>query len=232
MIKEEAVKAFWEKRGEKYTEKPPASVAKLEETPELLELKINLERERIFSLLTFEPSMRVLDLGCGYGDWAFRFAPHVREVIGVEYANSMYELAEAEKRRHGAPNVRFVNCPAEEYRSSFPFDLVWVSGLFVYMTDRQAESLLKELPFLSTTGGLLLVRDGTSILEQRHILDGKFSEHLKEYYSAVYRTRDEYIGMFSSIGFVLQKDGQMFDEGSPLNKYPETRLRYYLFRKG
>lgn len=58
----------------------------------------------------------------------------------------------------------------------------------------------------------------------------KYSEALKTHYSALYRTRDEYIEMFKRIGYSLIRDEDMFEEGSPLNKWKETRLRVYLFK--
>jgi hypothetical protein len=36
--------------------------------------------------------------------------------------------------------------------------------------------------------------------------------------------------MFAAAGFSIVRDENMFEEGSPLNKYPETRLRIYQFK--
>src|SRR5688572_30362309 len=50
---------------------------------------------------------RVLDLGCGPGNVALRFAPHVREVVGVDPEPDM--VAEAARRAagNGIQNARF-----------------------------------------------------------------------------------------------------------------------------
>jgi len=71
---------------------------------------------------------------------------------------------------------------------------------------------------------------GTGI-ESRHEIDNQFSDHLKSNYSATYRTREQYKELFENAGFVLSKDENMFPEGHPLNKYEETRLRLFLFRR-
>jgi hypothetical protein len=76
---------------------------------------------------------------------------------------------------------------------------------------------------------IILLRDGTGI-DGRYEINNRFSEHLKADYSAIYRSRSEYVSMFNNAGFTLIKDENMFDEGCPLNKYPETRLRVYLFK--
>ena len=59
----------------------------------------------------------------------------------------------------------------------------------------------------------------------------KFSENLQAHYSALYRTRQSYFKFFKQGGFTLLKDEDMFDEGHVLNKFLETRLRIYLFKK-
>ena len=57
------------------------------------------------------------------------------------------------------------------------------------------------------------------------------SETLKMEYSALYRTHSEYNTIFKQIGFSLLRAEDMFEEGSLLNKYSETRLRLYLFKQ-
>lgn len=231
MIDASNVKRFWEARGNKLGEVPFESIANLEEDPELLELKVKLEQERVLPLLPLGPAVSLLDLGAGVGQWTFRFAPLVRRVLAVEYSAPLAEIGSKEAARRGAHNVEFVVSPAEAFETDERFDIVFVSGLFVYLTDTQCERLMKALPRLLAPSGTLLLRDGTSILPgRRHEIDNRFSRALSEYYSAIYRTRDEYVALFAREGIELVGDGQMFEESSPLNKYPETRLRYYVFR--
>jgi SAM-dependent methyltransferase len=231
MIDAGNVKRFWEARGNKLGEVPFESIANLEEDPKLLELKMQLEQERVLPLLPLTPETSLLDLGAGVGQWTFRFAPLVQKVVAVEYSAPLADIGKKEAARRQATNVQFVVSPAEAFETAERFDIVFVSGLFVYLTDPQCERLMSSLPRLLQPGGTLLLRDGTSILPgRRHEIDHRFSQHLKEYYSAIYRTRDEYIALFARAGLGLVQDGQMFDESSPLNKYPETRLCYYVFR--
>ncbi|WP_323018057.1 hypothetical protein [Castellaniella sp.] len=75
-----------------------------------------------------------------------------------------------------------------------------------------------------------MLRDGMGVAG-RHEINDRFSEHLKEQYSATYRTRDEYVRQFESVGLSLLRDENMFLEGHPLNKYPETRLHLFLFER-
>jgi SAM-dependent methyltransferase len=232
MIDARNVKRFWEARGNKLGEVPFESIANLEEDPKLLELKVKLEQERVLPLIPLGPDSTLLDLGAGVGQWTFRFAPLVRRVVAVEYSAPLAEIGRKEATRRGAYNVEFVVSPAEAFETDERFDVVFVSGLFVYLTDPQCDRLMKALPGLLAPGGTLLLRDGTSILPgRRHEIDNRFSQHLQECYSAIYRTREEYLALFAREGLELVEDGQMFEESSPLNKYPETRLRYYVFRE-
>jgi SAM-dependent methyltransferase len=231
MIDAGNVKRFWEARGKKLGEVPFESIANLEEDPELLELKIRTEQERVLPLLPLGPDTSLLDLGAGVGQWTFRFAPLVRRVVAIEYSAPLAEIGRKEAVRRQANNVEFVISAAEAFETSERFDVVFVSGLFVYLTDAQCARLMSSLPRLLKPTGTLLLRDGTSILPgRRHEIDHRFSQHLKQHYSAIYRTRDEYVALFAHAGLGLAQDGQMFEESSPLNKYPETRLRYYVFR--
>lgn len=224
------IKTFWERRGEKLGAVPFESIANLEEKPDLLALKTQLEQDCILPLMPLHREATILDLGAGVGQWTFRFAPHVKKVVAVEYADSLATIGRLEADKREARNVEFVVSPAEKYRATEPFDCVFISGLFVYLTDAQCAELMASVRSLVQPRGALVLRDGTSILPQRHQIVDRFSEILKAHYSAIYRTADEYRAIFAAAGFALERDGQVFPEGCPLNKFLETRLRYYVFR--
>lgn len=231
MINPEKVKQFWDSRAKVYTKVALESVANLEQDPANLQRKIDDETTKVFSWLADISGRSVLDLGAGVGQWSFRFAERgANKVLAVEYAAGLAEIGRSEAVQRNMPQVEFVVSAAEKFNSQQPFDLVFISGLFVYLNDDQASELLAKLQSFVSDGGLLLLRDGTSI-HGRHEIDDRFSEHLGQNYSATYRSAAEYINAFSDAGFDCIKDENMFAEGHPLNKYPETRLRLFLFRK-
>jgi SAM-dependent methyltransferase len=230
MIDPAKVKDFWDRRGEKLGEVPFESIANLEENPELLALKTELEQACIMPLLPLCGGSTILDLGAGVGQWSFRFAPKASKVTAVEYSPALAKIGRAEAARRGLVNLEFIVAPAEEFTHPEPFDFVFISGLFVYLTDAQASRLIGNLPQLVKPGGRVVLRDGTSILGSRHQIIDRHSSILNAKYSAIYRTAAEYAAMFSGVGLRLLSEGQVFPEASPLNKFPETRLRFYVFQ--
>ncbi|MDZ7630574.1 MAG: class I SAM-dependent methyltransferase [Gemmatimonadaceae bacterium] len=231
------VREFWELRAERIHDLPFESVGNLEQDAANLVVKRDHETQRVFDVLTragIGADDRVVDLGAGVGQWAFRLAPHVREVVAVERSTGFVNIFRDAMASRGTPNVRIVHDGAETWRPApddAPFDAVFISGLFVYLVDAQADTLMRALPTYVAPGGTVIVRDGTSILGTRHAIDRRWSAHLETEYSAIYRTRDEYVAMFTAAGFRLEEDAPMFPEGHVLNKYPETRLWLYCFRR-
>lgn len=231
MIDPIKVRRFWEARGAEARTLAFESLGNLEQDREQLQRKIDEETTKVFAWLPELRDSTILDLGAGVGQWAFRFAERgARRVLAVEYAQAMADVGRAEGRRRGLDQVDYRIAAAEAFDTDETFDLVFISGLFLYLNDDQADALLARLHRFVKPGGLLMVRDGTGVA-CRHEIDDRHSEHLGARYSATYRTRDEYADAIGRCGFDLLKDETMFPEGHPLNKFPETRLRLFLFRR-
>ncbi|HEX2882250.1 MAG TPA: class I SAM-dependent methyltransferase, partial [Polyangiaceae bacterium] len=150
-------------------------------------------------------------------------------VTAVEYSAELAAIGRREAENRSIKNLTFVVSPAEDFSASERFDIVFISGLFVYMNDDQAEKLVRSLPKLCDSGTTMLLRDGTGIAG-RHEINNRLSQHLQTNYSATYRTIDQYRALFEGQGFSLLRHENMFPEDCPLNKYPETRLRIYEFK--
>ena len=148
----------------------------------------------------------------------------------MEYSTELAEIGRREAERRGVTNLEFVVSPAEEFAVDRTFDVVFISGLFVYMNDDQAAQLLDRLPGFCALDTLVLLRDGTA-LDRRFEIDNRMSDHLQTHYSATYRTAEEYRRLFAERGFDLVRHENMFGEDCTLNKYPETRLRIYEFER-
>ena len=230
MIDPDKVRRFWEGRAESLDMIALESMANLEQDADKLRLKIDDETAKVFDWLPDLAGLSVLDLGAGVGQWSVRFAQcGARRVLAVEYAEGLAEIGLAAAKSQGCDAIEFEVSSAEDFDTDERFDLVFISGLFVYLTDGQADRLVGKLGGFVASGGRLMLRDGTGVAG-RHEIDDHFSEHLGTQYSATYRTRQQYLALLDRCGVDLERDDDMFAEGHPLNKYPETRLRLYLAR--
>lgn len=230
MLDRSKVKEFWDSRAKAYENIAFESIANLEQDEKNLQLKINHESEKVFSWLGDVRGKKILDLGAGVGQWAFRFIEKgAKSVQAIEFSAELAHVGRVEAQRRGVWNLEFIVSPAEEFETEEKFDIVLCSGLCVYLNDDQFLTLAQKLPKLINPGGLLLMREGMAVAD-RHEINNKFSEHLQSDYSATYRTRDQYLEPLLISGLKLVKDENMFEEGHILNKYKETRLHLFLIK--
>lgn len=101
---------------------------------------------------------RVLDLGCGWGTFAFALAPVVREVVGVDFSEKSVELCRRRAREEGVRNVTFQRADATETGlDSESFDVVVAADLFEHLDPEQTRAALDESARVLKRGGRLVV---------------------------------------------------------------------------
>lgn len=222
------MREFWEERVQKH--KLNEGLTNLEDDTELLRLKIQKEYPKMKSYINPNENMVMLDLGAGYGTWTYNFAKQVKMVHAVDYIHNMVKIGEKRARDENITNIKFFESSVQDFTSDIKYDLVLLSGICLYLNDADMRQMLKKMEKYTKIGTAVVLRDSTGI-KARYTIEKEYSERLKAMYSATYRTRDEYVAMFKKIGFVLSKDEDMFEEGSPLNRHKETRLRIYKFRR-
>ncbi len=221
------VKRFWDERAARHADDP--GLTNLEENPELRDLKISLEEARVADYLgTLREESIVLDLGGGYGVWAFKIAPAVAHVDVVDFCAPLVERGTAKAAELAVNNITFTHAAAQDFTSTRSYDLVFISGLLLYLNDDELDQLLDRIAGYSQAGSVVLLRDGTGVPDHYEITK-RWSEALQANYAAIYRTRDEYLAAFARIGYTCVRDDDMFEPGCVLNKFPETRLRIYRF---
>jgi ubiquinone/menaquinone biosynthesis C-methylase UbiE len=105
-------------------------------------------------LAPFSGDERALDAGCGAGALAFAFAPHVREVVGVDLSTELVAAGNAK-----APaNVTLVEGDAEALPFRIgEFDLA--GTLRVLHHAHRPELIISELARVTRPGGRILVAD-------------------------------------------------------------------------
>ncbi len=82
---------------------------------------------------------RVLDLGCGTGLTTIQMARAVKEIVAVDYAVNMIEVAKMKAAYGGISNVTFCVEKAENQIEVYePFDVVVAFNLLCYLNDPEA----------------------------------------------------------------------------------------------
>jgi ubiquinone/menaquinone biosynthesis C-methylase UbiE len=110
----------------------------------------DVELRRAFLLAHLRPGGRVLDLGCGEGDFAADAAQAGADVLGVDVAEEAIRRARA---RH--PELRFERVGDELPAQDASFDLVWCSEVLEHVLDTAV--LLSEARRVLKTGGVIVI---------------------------------------------------------------------------
>jgi ubiquinone/menaquinone biosynthesis C-methylase UbiE len=231
MLNKKQIKNFWDSQAQK-TNITHESISNLEENPKLFKLKVDAEISKVMPRIqkSITQDSCLLDLGGGSGQWALRFSSLVQRITLVEFSEGMIDLARNAAKQSHVNNIEFIHSAAQNYQSPKKYDLIWISGLLIYLDDEDITTLLKNCHQMLESRGTILLRDGTGIGDSYNI-SNQYSESLKQHYSAFYRTADQYKELFSKNKFIHIDDEDMFEEGSPLNKWENTRLRLYQFTK-
>jgi ubiquinone/menaquinone biosynthesis C-methylase UbiE len=101
---------------------------------------------------------RILDFGCGVGRFTERLTAYADDVIGVEIARSLLELAPRNE------HTRYIIISSDRlpFEDSY-FDLVWINSVLGGITnERLLYSTVSELERVSTKGGQLFLTENTT----------------------------------------------------------------------
>lgn len=188
---QDRVKAFYDRQVEEHPESP----AILGSSTKLHADYRDLGEWRAFSeLISIGKSSRVLELGCGGGRWVERLAPSAREVVGVDISDNAVGLARSRAQRLGLVNSSYVVSSIVDYRPEGKFDLVYFSGVLLYLNDTEAAQALGNLDGHLERDASIVVRDS---------LTDVCYERKTPHYNAHYRNADATSKLFERIGYRL-----------------------------
>jgi SAM-dependent methyltransferase len=94
---------------------------------------------------------RVLDLGCGFGDYAQYFAGRC-DYVGIDHNESYIETA---RSMNAGSSARFIVADVGDpiVRESGPFDLVMISGVLHHLPSDEVRALARLVSPLISPGG-------------------------------------------------------------------------------
>lgn len=225
-ISEDNVKKFWCARSRVEGIKKVCLQEYL--TDEILE-KRNLKEFGI--LKEFLPkNPTVFDVGCGIGRWADNLRNEVKFYTGIDYIDGFIDAAS--QRFSQDKNVSFIRMSATDIdmeKLSSIYDVTIITGCLMYVNDKDIPSLLNVINDI--TSDLIYIRESVCVEKERLTLNDFYSKDLKDYYSAIYRTQEEYKKFFINnlTNFTVAKTGLLLDE--QMSVYRETNLRYWVLKR-
>lgn len=138
-------------------------------------------------VLGLRPGERLLDLACGSGVHALRFARRGIEVVGVDIAPSLVRYANEQAAREGLSNVTFVEGDMRALPYHEEFDaLVVLNQSFGFFDDETNLRVLEGIRRALKPGGrvLLHLSDPVSVAEEQK----RYRRHWQERPEGVYWT--------------------------------------------
>ena len=131
----------------------------------------------------------------------------------VEFSEGMMNIAKKTYKELGLKNLYFKMSEAQKFLNTEKYQLIWISGLLIYLSDDELRQLISNCRKMLASNGLLLLRDGTG-LKKRYEINNQFSKDLNSNYSATYRSAEEYEHSIKNDGFKLIKQEDVFDDPS------------------
>jgi SAM-dependent methyltransferase len=97
---------------------------------------------------------RIVDLGCGPGDWTARFSELTDEIHACDVSPAFVATA-----RSRVPAAEITCADVRAYEIPRGFDLAYVGAVLMYVPDRDALDVLARLRAAAAPGALVVVRD-------------------------------------------------------------------------
>jgi ubiquinone/menaquinone biosynthesis C-methylase UbiE len=187
------------------------------------------EKARVLPLISPVAQDRMLDLGCGTGRWAEAIAERVDAYLGIDFSDSLLDVARtrAPQAVFQAMNVAALDATALALPP--PFTVIICSGILIYINDDDIRVLFRAISRVAAPACRIYLREPMAT-DERLTLDRHWSEELQDHYSAIYRTRDEYLELFAELdGFTVREEGEPFSQ--ELQNRADTRQRYMVLER-
>lgn len=217
--------SFWDQRAQKVGKILDLSVTMFNEDPSEVTRRHELDRDALFSNIDFTRSRTILDLGCGIGRFTIPLAKKSDLVVGVDFSQALLDKAIEKSANEGVTNIDYVCSASQTFRYNAKFDLVVVSGLLLYLNDKEVVETVANIDHHLRDGGDVVVRESGGVDERFEIID-KYSDDLKTRYNAIYRMPDTLSRFFRKRNFIEVISKILYQHRR------ETAVWLFKFRKG
>lgn len=204
-----------------------------DEKPGIAEKYDKAEKAKILPLLQVTKGMRILDAACGIGRWEEALLPLGAYCVGIDASERQIERARENlkgwsNKRLAVGYFQDLGKVLDKIGERAQFDLLLVNAVLMYLNDDDVAKALDEAAERCKKGTIVYFKESMSSTGSRLTLKNIWSENLKQRYSAVYRTVDEYRALYAKYFKVLE-EGQLFD--NELCDRTDTWDYYFVCRK-
>ena len=197
--------------------------------------KSNKEMKKIEELLftTNRTYDSCLEIGAGSCQWTHILSKISKKVLATDTCRGMLDIGKKyiiKKKTKNKINFFYGDICEEKNPPNSPYDLVFISGLILYLSKNQFTKLIEFISINTKPFSKLVLREPVGISKE-FILDNVYSEELKTNYSAIYRTEKNIIDSFKLNNFFVETNEWLHPDNSKFNKWEETRLKLISLRR-
>ena len=229
--------SFFDERAKKYRDDNPYAVTMYQDdNPDIVEKRNCAELKVLLPKLKLSKESVVLDLACGIGRWSDAIKCEIKKYYGFDFCNEFINLA---KKRNDKTNRFFIQGGVQDIKANFEkrnlckANKVLMIGILMYLNDDELNNLFIDIMECVDSNTTIVIREPIGIVD-RLTLENFYSEELESNYSAIYRTRDEYVGFFNDTlyksSFKIIDEGFLFESES-LNNRKETAQYYFVISR-
>ena len=135
----------------------------------------------------------ILDIGCGIGRWADAVVGQCKEYYGVDFSSEMIAVAKENIKKENCHfyTMSLADALSDPKITARKYDLVLMAGVSMYINEDELKESYRLLRNLVNKDSLFYFEESVG-KKERLTLNHIWSEELKDYYGAIYRTREEY----------------------------------------
>lgn len=168
------------------------------------------EKQFILPKLKLTKEKLILDIGCGIGRWAEAVVGQCKEYYGVDFSSEMIAVAKENIKKENCHfyTMSLVDALSDPKITARKYDIVLMTGVSMYINEDELKESYRLLRNLVNKDSLFYFEESVG-KKERLTLNHIWSEDLKDYYGAIYRTREEYKSLIRE----CMKEVEFIEEG-------------------
>ena len=168
------------------------------------------EKQFILPKLKLTKEKLILDIGCGIGRWAEAVVGQCKEYYGVDFSSEMIAVAKENIKKENCHfyTMSLVDALSDSKITARKYDIVLMTGVSMYINEEELIKCYHGLKRLAKRDTLFYFEESVG-KKERLTLNHIWSEDLKDYYGAIYRTREEYKSLIRE----CMKEVEFIEEG-------------------